>query len=361
MVFAHHVQVPGNPAATLGLDAGVLIFFALSGYLLYAPFAAARDAGESIDLWVYGIRRAARLLPAFYVASVLISAIWYPWLLTDPVGLLLGTRTPIVVVWTLQLEVGFYVLLPFLAWGLARVARAHRIRALLVLASASVAFTIAVMASSIATTGVVRSTDLLSLGSFLWAFAAGMIVVELRAAGRPGTAAGSVGHAGWDRLGRPVGRPRSPAVPGPCRGCRLRAADWRPSSAGGGRWHGSRARRWLSARSPTRSTSGTSRSSTPWTARFRRGAVPGLPCSSRSRSRPPSMSSAKVRRSASAIAWCWREGGCPADACSGSHQARCDPSSSRLRPTNASIGARVSGKSSNEYVSGTLLFRSTVR
>ena len=137
MVFADHVQIPGNPAATLGLDAGVLIFFALSGYLLYAPFAAARDAGESIDLWVYAIRRAARLLPAFYVASVLISAIWYPWLLTDPVGLLLGTRTPIVVVWTLQLEVGFYVLLPFLAWGLARVRATQRIRALLVLGSAS--------------------------------------------------------------------------------------------------------------------------------------------------------------------------------------------------------------------------------
>ena len=63
MVFAHHVQVPGNPALASGLDAGVLIFFALSGYLLYQPFVAARQAGETIDLWVYAIRRAARILP----------------------------------------------------------------------------------------------------------------------------------------------------------------------------------------------------------------------------------------------------------------------------------------------------------
>jgi peptidoglycan/LPS O-acetylase OafA/YrhL len=183
MVFAHHAQVPGNASALFGLDSGVLVFFALSGYLLYQPFVAARASGESIDLWVYAIRRAARLLPAFYVASVLIAAIWYPFLLADPVGLLLGIRTPIVVVWTLQLEVGFYVLLPFLAWALAKVPEPHRVCALLGLAATSIGFTVAIMLSGTLWKGVVPSTDLLNIGSLLWAFVPGMIVAELQQRG----------------------------------------------------------------------------------------------------------------------------------------------------------------------------------
>ena len=46
MVFGHHVQLPGLHPATIGLDAGVLIFFSLSGAApwLHRPVHNAVDA-----------------------------------------------------------------------------------------------------------------------------------------------------------------------------------------------------------------------------------------------------------------------------------------------------------------------------
>ena len=53
---------PLNPVIEGG-DSGVYIFFALSGYLLYRPFL-----GRPVDLRAYGIKRAARILPGYYLA-----------------------------------------------------------------------------------------------------------------------------------------------------------------------------------------------------------------------------------------------------------------------------------------------------
>src|SRR5882757_3494125 len=95
MVFVHHVQLPGLHSATLGMDAGVLIFFSLSGYLLYAPFVRARESGVAVDVRGYAVRRVARILPAYLVAAFVIAAVWYPSMLGDPVGIALGTATPV--------------------------------------------------------------------------------------------------------------------------------------------------------------------------------------------------------------------------------------------------------------------------
>src|SRR5215213_7788005 len=46
-----------------GGDTGVYLFFALSGYLLYRPFLT-RD----VDLWSYGLKRAGRIVPGYFVA-----------------------------------------------------------------------------------------------------------------------------------------------------------------------------------------------------------------------------------------------------------------------------------------------------
>jgi peptidoglycan/LPS O-acetylase OafA/YrhL len=183
MIFVTHVQLPGMHPATVGLDAGVLIFFSLSGYLLYAPFAAARERGERIDLRTYAIRRVARIVPAYLVAAFGIALIWYPWLLSDPIGIALGTRTPILVVWTLQIEVEFYVLLPVLAWVMSLVATSRRTLALLFLAAGSMVATVVIMAVEIQLTGGVPPTDLLTVASFLWAFVPGMLVAEFQQRG----------------------------------------------------------------------------------------------------------------------------------------------------------------------------------
>ena len=47
---------------------GLICFFVLSGYLLYRPFARAARTGERpVDVRGYGLRRVARIVPAYYV------------------------------------------------------------------------------------------------------------------------------------------------------------------------------------------------------------------------------------------------------------------------------------------------------
>ncbi len=84
MVLAHHVA---QRLAQFRLDAfqkdtvalfmmgavGVCAFFVLSGYLLSRPFWVAMDAGQPIpSLRTYAIRRAARILPGFWLALVIV-------------------------------------------------------------------------------------------------------------------------------------------------------------------------------------------------------------------------------------------------------------------------------------------------
>lgn len=80
MVLAHHVAQRVSPRflepgqikvaafVTMG-SLGVCAFFVLSGYLLSRPFWVALDANERMpSLRTYAIRRAARILPGFWLA-----------------------------------------------------------------------------------------------------------------------------------------------------------------------------------------------------------------------------------------------------------------------------------------------------
>lgn len=110
---------------------GVFLFFALSGYLLYLPFAR-RDfgGGRQTDIGTYARNRALRILPLYYVVAVTYLAIFRPnfgtWLrfLTFTENFSSSTVARVDgPMWSLAVELLFYALLPLLALAIARVAR----------------------------------------------------------------------------------------------------------------------------------------------------------------------------------------------------------------------------------------------
>ncbi|HUY63844.1 MAG TPA: acyltransferase [Acidimicrobiales bacterium] len=116
----------------LGGGFGVFLFFALTGYLLFRPFARRQlGVGRDIRLRRYVANRALRILPLYYV----VLAVYLVWI--DHGGtfttwwrgaLMLENFFPATlahvdgVMWSLVVEVQFYILLPFLAAALAVVA-----------------------------------------------------------------------------------------------------------------------------------------------------------------------------------------------------------------------------------------------
>lgn len=120
------------------LDVGVAIFFAISGFLLYRPHAAAWfDGTEPPRLLPYLRNRALRILPALWIA-VLLSALLVPHKngVTWATYLQHATLTQIYFdsppadgltqMWSLATEVAFYLLLPALARVLAGSSRPTR-------------------------------------------------------------------------------------------------------------------------------------------------------------------------------------------------------------------------------------------
>jgi peptidoglycan/LPS O-acetylase OafA/YrhL len=112
---------------------GVWLFFALSGYLLFLPFAR-RDYGDGgpIDLGRYALNRALRILPLYYVVLVVLLVVqegggslaqWLrfgtftPSFFSDTVATVDGPM------WSLLVELQFYALLPPIAWLVLRVSR----------------------------------------------------------------------------------------------------------------------------------------------------------------------------------------------------------------------------------------------
>ncbi|GAA3574306.1 acyltransferase [Nonomuraea rosea] len=130
------------------LGIAVPIFFLLSGLLLYRPWARAviEDTPRPRPLR-YLWRRVLRVMPVYWLVTGL--ALW-AWSSFDWTGwakwmLLLqnyfpGDPTPdgLYQMWTLPIEMSFYVLLPVLAWALHKWARAGANRAVRLLAGIAV-------------------------------------------------------------------------------------------------------------------------------------------------------------------------------------------------------------------------------
>jgi peptidoglycan/LPS O-acetylase OafA/YrhL len=106
----------------------VLVFFAISGFLLYRPYVAAHARGGSGPVpAVYARRRALRILPGYWVALTLLAI--YPgiagvfshdwWRYYGYLQLYSGRTVGrgIPVAWTLCVEVAFYLALPL--WAIA--------------------------------------------------------------------------------------------------------------------------------------------------------------------------------------------------------------------------------------------------
>ena len=121
-------------------EAGVYLFFLISGYLLYRPFVAARfDEARVPDLRAYARRRALRIIPAYWVAlTILVVAfdtrrrdditslgdvvVYYGFLQIYFKSTVVGGLQQ---AWSLCTEMAFYVLLPIWALAMRRTRRAH--------------------------------------------------------------------------------------------------------------------------------------------------------------------------------------------------------------------------------------------
>ena len=126
---------------------GVMLFFAISGFVLMLPFARAAQAGDAPpSVRDYYRRRLTRLEPPYLLTLVALFGLLIlldGWAAGDLGGHLLaglpythvmifGIRNPInPVTWSLEVEVQFYLLMPLLAWGLLRMRPTTRRVALL--------------------------------------------------------------------------------------------------------------------------------------------------------------------------------------------------------------------------------------
>jgi peptidoglycan/LPS O-acetylase OafA/YrhL len=171
---------------------GVQLFFVLSGFLIFRPFVAAAldGARQGPRLTRYAIRRAARILPGYWVALagsfLLLRHLDHPMQVDAsqlPVFLLFAQNhfeetikhldPPM---WTLAIEVSFYVALPLIGWLALKLAGRSRAR--------HVALTLTVVAAGALSTALAYThhwpqTLSTSLLPHLLEFGAGMTAAAL--------------------------------------------------------------------------------------------------------------------------------------------------------------------------------------
>jgi peptidoglycan/LPS O-acetylase OafA/YrhL len=118
---------------SIGTIYAIYLFFVMSGFLLYWPFAqAAWGNRKPISVKRYAINRAWRVLPAYYVCLVILMLV-QPHVNSGRLWFSFATFTQDFSIHTLgqvdspmqslPTEVEFYILLPLIAWVLVRLAR----------------------------------------------------------------------------------------------------------------------------------------------------------------------------------------------------------------------------------------------
>ncbi|MEV6358753.1 acyltransferase family protein [Nocardia asteroides] len=195
-VLLTHVafQTGAGGIAVLGpilerFDMAVAVFFALSGYLLWRPHAAAaRGLGSVPSTTRYLLHRLMRIVPAYWVVVVFVllllpgaaqSAnlrVWVSNLFLLQVFVPLTLTEGLTQMWSLSVEVAFYLVLPLLAWAVVRLrgpAARWRVPAICAL----IAVTLTWNLWPVPTPDAIHADNWLP-GYLPW-FAAGMLLAEL--------------------------------------------------------------------------------------------------------------------------------------------------------------------------------------
>ncbi|MSX03289.1 MAG: acyltransferase family protein [Actinobacteria bacterium] len=119
----------GYAAVFSNLDAGVTIFFVISGFLLYRPFIAADFAGRTMATARYARRRFLRIVPLYWLVLTILAVFpphvingvltenwWHFYFLVQTYSTSPDVRLGgMVQTWSLDIEVAFYVALPLYA------------------------------------------------------------------------------------------------------------------------------------------------------------------------------------------------------------------------------------------------------
>ena len=131
-VFLFHTGISDHWGYLAQLNAGLTIFFLISGFLLYRGFARARlERRPGPALLPYAARRLLRIVPAYWAALLIVALVlgrdeilggdWLAYFgfaqVYDPEIQFSGLSQA----WTLNVEIAFYALLPLWALALSRV------------------------------------------------------------------------------------------------------------------------------------------------------------------------------------------------------------------------------------------------
>jgi peptidoglycan/LPS O-acetylase OafA/YrhL len=122
---------------------GNFIFFALSGYLLFWPFAKRWFAsGPPVDLRRYAWNRVLRILPLYFISVIVFmifvdhGGTWNTWWRFLTMTENFSSRTLGTLdgpMWAVTVEVCFYILLPILAFSVAKLSGGSRVSAAIIL------------------------------------------------------------------------------------------------------------------------------------------------------------------------------------------------------------------------------------
>lgn len=113
------------------LDLAVALFFGLSGFLLWRPYVDAAHGGQSPRVRRYFAHRFIRIWPAYVVVVVLVLlllpearnadvVVWVSNLTLTQIFVPLSLTAGLTQMWSLSVEVVFYLLLPVIGIGLSR-------------------------------------------------------------------------------------------------------------------------------------------------------------------------------------------------------------------------------------------------
>jgi acetyltransferase len=184
------VEVNAFGHAMFGLAwCGFSLLIALSGVLLFWPFVRQHwGGGDRLDLRRYAKNRFLRIVPLYYVVLLTLLLIqedggtkvqWTHFMtMTENFSTVTAghLNTPM---WSVVVEVHFYILLPFLAWGLARLAGGSVRRAALLLLGIGAA-SLALRYSQVLLPERANPLWRFSLPTTFWFFVPGMVAAFLR-------------------------------------------------------------------------------------------------------------------------------------------------------------------------------------